>query len=306
MSQPEPLVSSEVDISGMPGFMLDVQRLFASELWALSTGDEFKAAMALWGRAWQQVPAGSLPNDDRLLAAFSGSGAKWKKVRAVALRGFIECSDGRLYHKTLCEDVNAAWSKRVKFRERTAAATAARSQRNDQRNVHPVDSDRGQGTETERNSGGGLETRATAAAAALREVEEIRPTLLRLLKEATGWKLDSRNIEQIERLIASGVSLDERILPIAKTVAAELARQGKPAPDTWAYLAKPIADPARQCAPASREVDLVWICPDTPEWQSMLAAGKKESFLRGQLRKSPDGLEAMPIARTALPSRVTA
>lgn len=151
------------------------------------------------------------------------------------------------------------------------------------------------------DSGGGLETRATAAAAALPEIEEGRTELVRRLNEATAWKLKPRNIEQIEKLIASGVSLDDRIIPIAKTVAAELSRQGKPVPDTWAYLAKPIMEPDRLCAPASREVDLIWIRPDTPEWQAMLAAGKKESFLRGQLRKSPDGLDAMPIARSALP-----
>lgn len=132
--KPAPFVASEVDISGMDGFMLNVQRLFASEIWALSTGDEFKAAVALWGRAWLQTPPGSLPNDDRILAGFSGAGAKWKKVRAIALRGFIECSDGRLYHKTLCEDVHTAWEKRKAFRQRTANATEARRQRNVQRN----------------------------------------------------------------------------------------------------------------------------------------------------------------------------
>jgi hypothetical protein len=134
MSKPEPFVHRDVDISGMHGFLLNVQQLFASELWALSTGDEFKAAVALWGRAWLQVPAGSLPNDERVLAAFSGAGARWKKVRAIALRGFIECSDGRLYHKVLCDDVMTAWEKRVAFRKRTEAATIARRQRNDQRN----------------------------------------------------------------------------------------------------------------------------------------------------------------------------
>jgi HNH endonuclease/Protein of unknown function (DUF1376) len=115
VSQPDPFVSADVDISGMPGFMMDVQRLFASELWAISNGDEFKAAMALWGRAWQQTPAGSLPNDERLLAAFSGAGSRWKKVRAVALRGFVECSDGRLYHREIADNVNQAWAARLKI-----------------------------------------------------------------------------------------------------------------------------------------------------------------------------------------------
>lgn len=130
---PHPLVSADVDLAGLDGFLLDVQRLFASELWALSSGDEFKAAVALWGRAWQQTPPGSLPNDERVLAAFSGAGRDWKKVRAMALRGFIECSDRRLYHKVLCDDVLRAHRKRIAFRERTKNATEARRQRNEQR-----------------------------------------------------------------------------------------------------------------------------------------------------------------------------
>ena len=138
---PAPLVPHDVDITGLDGFMLDVQRLFSSELWALSTGDEFKAALALWGRAWQQSPPGSLPDDERILAAFSGNPAKWRKLRDMAMRGFVKCSDGRWYHKTLCEDVLRAADKREKFKARTRAATEARRQRdgskddrNDQRN----------------------------------------------------------------------------------------------------------------------------------------------------------------------------
>jgi uncharacterized protein YdaU (DUF1376 family) len=130
---PDPLVPADANVQGLDGFMLNVQRLFSSELYALSTGDEFKAAVSLWGRAWLQTPPGSLPNDERLLAAFSGAGPKWKKVREVALRGFVECSDGRLYHKVLCEDVLNAARKRQAFRDRTAAATEARKQRNERR-----------------------------------------------------------------------------------------------------------------------------------------------------------------------------
>ena len=123
---PAPLIASDTDIAGLDGFLLDVHRLFSSELWALSTGDEFKAALALWGRAWQQIPPGSLPDDERVLAAFSGAGAKWRKVRDMALRGFVKCSDGRLYHSVLCEDVRRAAEKRLSFRARTNAATEAR------------------------------------------------------------------------------------------------------------------------------------------------------------------------------------
>ena len=82
---------------------LDVLRLRDSDLAALSSGDEFKAAVLLWCVAWHQVPAASLPNDDRLLARYSGTGALWRKVKAEALRGFVECDDGRLYHATIAE-----------------------------------------------------------------------------------------------------------------------------------------------------------------------------------------------------------
>lgn len=128
---PAPLVPADTDIAGLSSFMLDVERLFASELWACSTGEEFKAAMALWGRAWQQRPAGSLPNDDRVLAAFSGTGTRWRKVKAMALRGFVLCSDNRYYHRVLCEDVMRAAKHKEARRERTAAATKARQAKGD-------------------------------------------------------------------------------------------------------------------------------------------------------------------------------
>lgn len=138
MSQglPEPPVSPDTDIAGLDGFMLNTDKLMASELWALSSGDEFKAAMALWCRAWKQTPPGSLPDDERVLAAFSGAGARWSKVRGMALRGFVKCSDGRLYHSTLCDDVLRAAKKKAERKERTKAATEARQkQRDEQRNA---------------------------------------------------------------------------------------------------------------------------------------------------------------------------
>lgn len=139
-TRPAPLTMPGMDVRDLDGFMLNAERLMASELVALSTGEEFKAAVLLWCRAWKQVPAGSLPNDDRVLASFAGAGSRWKKIKAMALRGFVECSDGRLYHRVLCEDVKRAFIKKEERRERTRAATEARKkerneQRNEQRNV---------------------------------------------------------------------------------------------------------------------------------------------------------------------------
>jgi hypothetical protein len=47
-TRPKPLVPADADVRSFPGIMLDVERLMSSELWALSTGTEFKAAVALW------------------------------------------------------------------------------------------------------------------------------------------------------------------------------------------------------------------------------------------------------------------
>ena len=123
---PEPLTPPDCDLRGMPYMPLDITRLFDSDFYVHSTGDEFKAAVTLWGKAFLQVPAGSLPDDDRVLAHLSNAGAKWKKVRSMALRGFVKCMDGRLYHPTVCGKALDAWKARQAQRERTEAARAAR------------------------------------------------------------------------------------------------------------------------------------------------------------------------------------
>ena len=112
---PEPFVPADVNLRGMPGFMLDVNRLLASELVALGKPDECWAAVMLWCRAWQQQPPASLPNDERVLAAFSGAGNRWAKVKPMAMRGFVLCSDNRWYHPVLVEEVTKAWRKREAY-----------------------------------------------------------------------------------------------------------------------------------------------------------------------------------------------
>ncbi|KUZ98109.1 hypothetical protein WI40_13980 [Burkholderia ubonensis] len=101
---PEPLTPADCDLRGHPWMALDVARVIDSDLFGLSTGDEFKTAFRLWAKSWHQVPAASLPDDDRLLAHLAGLAlVKWKRVRAMALRGWIRCADGRLYHPVIAE-----------------------------------------------------------------------------------------------------------------------------------------------------------------------------------------------------------
>lgn len=127
---PEPMTPPDCDLRGMPYMPVDVVRLFDSDMYALSTGDEFKAAFTLWGRAFLQVPAGSVPDDDRILAHLSGAGPRWPKLKAMALRGWIKCSDGRLYHPVVAEKAATAWAARQAQRSRTVAARSAKAAKN--------------------------------------------------------------------------------------------------------------------------------------------------------------------------------
>lgn len=131
----EPLVPQEVDLRDFAFMPLDVLRLRDSDLALIAKGEEFKAAVLLWCASWHQIPAASLPDDERWLAKHSGAGARWSKVREVALRGFTKCSDGRLYHAVVAEKALESWSKKLAQRARTKAATEAReARRNDERN----------------------------------------------------------------------------------------------------------------------------------------------------------------------------
>jgi hypothetical protein len=102
-------------------FRLNVDRLLASELVAIATPEECWAALMLWCRAWKQIPGGSLPNDERALAGFSGAGRRWKKVRDMAMRGFVLCADGRLYHRFLCDEVLRAYKSHLANMQRRDA-----------------------------------------------------------------------------------------------------------------------------------------------------------------------------------------
>ena len=122
----EPLTPPECDLRGLAFMPLDVARLCDSDLVALSTGEEFKAAVLLWAKAWLQLPAASLPDDPRILAHLSGAGTRWPKIAAVALRGWVKCSDGRLYHPVIAEKAREAWSFRLLQRDRSKRANEKR------------------------------------------------------------------------------------------------------------------------------------------------------------------------------------
>lgn len=124
--KPEPLVPADCDLRDLPSMLLDIRRLLTSETWLLGTADEKVAAVTLWCESWHQFPASSLPTDDQVLARLSRAGRIWPRLRDRVLRGWIECSDGRLYHPVVAEKALLAWGNRADLQRRTRDAGKAR------------------------------------------------------------------------------------------------------------------------------------------------------------------------------------
>lgn len=119
---PPPLTTDDLDIRDCPWMPLEVVRLCDSDLMDQDPA-VVVAAIRSWCKAWHQVPAGSLPDNDRalarLLAPHDGLEG-WLRLRASgALRGWVKCADGRLYHPVVCtKAVEAMASLRASERRR--------------------------------------------------------------------------------------------------------------------------------------------------------------------------------------------
>lgn len=98
---------------------LDYEKIEQSDTWALASPEQRPWLLMLWLVAWRQVPSGSLPDDDRLIAARVGMpAAQFTAWRDVLLRGWWRATDGRLYHATLTHHVLRMIDKRRKVAER--------------------------------------------------------------------------------------------------------------------------------------------------------------------------------------------
>lgn len=126
---PAPLVPPDCDLRDFPKIMIDVGRIFASSFnaststnpWAWMVGHK------LWYRSWHQVPAASLPDSDAELchlAELGGATSKFKAIRPQAMRGWVKCSDGRLYHPVVAAEALEAWIKKLNQRIVSAKGNA--------------------------------------------------------------------------------------------------------------------------------------------------------------------------------------
>lgn len=126
---PAPLLPPNCDLRDFPFMPVDIARLFGSEFHALSDDAAWRAGVTLWLRSYHQVPAASLPDDDVALARLAELGRDlrtWRKIKSSALRGWIKCSDGRLYHKVVAEKALEGWLEKLLQRKSSAAGNAKR------------------------------------------------------------------------------------------------------------------------------------------------------------------------------------
>ncbi len=89
-----------------------IRRLLQSDTWVLGTDSERSAAIALWLESWHQIPAASLPNNDRMLAHLAQS-RSWNRVKKHVMAGFTLCNDGRWYHPVVSEKALESWIEKL-------------------------------------------------------------------------------------------------------------------------------------------------------------------------------------------------
>lgn len=118
--RPEPPYAADLRAKGWR-FELDHERIEQSDTWALAPAELRPWLLMLWMTAWRQVPCGSLPNDEALIAVRIGMPPKtFAKSRATLLRGWVEASDGRLYHSFITSMVQAMLDTKDKEKARKA------------------------------------------------------------------------------------------------------------------------------------------------------------------------------------------
>jgi len=118
---PAPLVPADADLKDFAFTPIYRARLFGSAFHSRATDAEWRAGVTLWLRSQDQVPAGSLPDDDIDLCRLAELGRDvktWQKIREGALRGWFKCNDGRLYHKVVAEVVLSQWTSKRESEER--------------------------------------------------------------------------------------------------------------------------------------------------------------------------------------------
>lgn len=136
-SLPAPPVPPDADLRDFPFVPMYRARLFGSSFHARSSDAGWRAGVTLWLKAWDQCPAGSLPDDDVDLCRLAELGRDvktWRALKSEALRGWVLCSDGRMYHSVVAEVVMEALDRKLRQRHATDCSRIKKSNQRHQRN----------------------------------------------------------------------------------------------------------------------------------------------------------------------------
>jgi len=115
---PEPPYPADTKANGY-NLEFDVQRIEASDTWALASSDERAWLLRIWYEAQKTVPMGSMQANLEVFAARIGCTRQFLEAhREVLLRGWVLHTDGRLYHDYIVSRVQAMLEKRVRVRDK--------------------------------------------------------------------------------------------------------------------------------------------------------------------------------------------
>lgn len=120
-----------LDVKRLPYMPLFIDQLQKSKAWLRCKRQPELAfyMINLWMRSWHEVPAGSIENDEDVLAdAAMCSPEKWETIKDDVLRGWEVGPDGRIYHSTVTKLATEASAKLKGAKERTAKARQVREQ----------------------------------------------------------------------------------------------------------------------------------------------------------------------------------
>ena len=281
----DPLVPADADVRGFKDMPMEVSRLLSSETWIMCTPEERSAAINLWFHAWSQVPAGSLPDNDRVLAHLSMAGERWSEVKDMALRGWVKADDGRLYHTVVCEKVNMMLEVRARKSAAGRKGGSKRKTLNNQKKTSaeaPAKQPLNDSQAAVKREPSSLPFPSFPFPGGKEDDDNARASLDRLeadLREAAGAALDptSTGLMVLDRPHAwarDGCDFEHDVLPAIRAASARASPQSI---RSWKYFDRAVADAkARRLAPMPEGR-----CDERPDTPKSRDARARENHLVG-------------------------
>lgn len=143
-------MTESLNVQCLPYMPLQIDRLRRSKAWLrCKRNPEIAFYMVnLWMRAWHEIPAGSIEDDDDVLAdAAMCSPEKWEELKDDILQGW-ERRDGRVWHSTVTEIATESETKLRRNKRRTEAARETLEQKRHSSVTEASEPAEGRSTET--------------------------------------------------------------------------------------------------------------------------------------------------------------